>query len=374
MMKAFLWLTLIVFILGHQGFAQVNYHGSLQVVQLRPHTANFQFTPNGLGLWIQGGFDLQTSGNRDWHAVFGFPRFGLRFNAMYLGEPFEQLGWAGSVIPYIDFGLKTFKKSALRFVLGFGASYHSKIYDPINNPLQNTISLKVNNQVSFQVRYEKHYQNVGMLYTGLCMDHISNGGFQLPNLGLNYLGVSLGWRSEFSKTTVVCEAIKLKTDYSRWSFGISTGMAYREFKLIGGPKFPVKILSLELGYHYHPYKLIRFGIEAEHHRLASYFAAHTEIKPDIHSAWALGTRLQFFVGHEWLVGNLGLEARLGYQVLQSSLLSNVPLFTRLSLQYYLKLPCIKDLWLAPGLALKSHYATAEYMSAFVTLRYWKKGK
>ncbi len=366
-------LLILAALLPQSANSQIAGNGSIQLVHLRPHTQSFLFEPKGIGVWLQAGLEHQTLGDRNWHACYGLPRFGIRLNANYLGEPYEQLGWAASLVPYVDFGLKSFKKSALRFVLGFGASYHSKIYDPIYNPLQTTISLRVNNQVSFQIRYEKHFQKLGILYGGLCMDHISNGGYQLPNLGLNYLGVNLGWRSGFSKTLVASEAIKLQTDYSRWSFGISTGLAYREFKLIGGPKFPVKILSLELGYHYHPYKLIRFGIEGEHHRLASYFASHTEIKPDIRSAWALGTRLQFFVAHEWLVGNLGLEARLGYQILQTSLLSNVPLFSRLSLQYYLKIPRTKQLWIAPGFALKSHYATAEYMSAFVTLRYWKKG-
>ncbi|MBK9270958.1 MAG: acyloxyacyl hydrolase [Saprospiraceae bacterium] len=347
--------------------------GSIQMVHLRPHTQSFLFKPKGIGVWIQAGLEYQTRGTLAWHREYGYPRLGARINIMHLGHPFEILGMAYSIIPYVDFGLKHFGEQSLRLIVGSGLSYHLKKYDPISNSLNTTISLPFNNHVSFQIRYEKQMKKLGAIFTGIGLDHLSNGGFQLPNLGLNYLGVMAGWRASRHWTKPIAETFPKPKIISRWSYGLSWGKAYREFRIPGGPRFPVQILALDVSYHYRQYQLIRLGLEGEQHRLGSYFAAHTELRTDIRSAWALGTRLQVFASHEWLVGRLGLEARLGYQLLQNVVLTNVPLFSRLSVQYYIPLRFLQPIYLATGLALKSHYGTAEYMSVFVTSRYWKKG-
>lgn len=131
------------------------------------------------------------------------------------------------------------------------------------------------------------------------------------------------------------------------------------------------MLGLDIGYEYRTFKSVRIGIEYEHHKLSSYFASHTEIKPNISSAWLEGLRLQIYGSHEWLVGPASIEVRMGYQVLNSGLLAGYPVFNKLIFQYQIKLPKSSPFYLTSGVALKTHYGVAEYIALIAGVR-WQK--
>lgn len=69
---------------------------------------------------------------------------------------------------------------------GTGISYHSKIYDEISNPTNLFFSTRISFPLFVNVRFK--YRAGDYVYITLtgCYNHISNGGFKLPNKGMNF--------------------------------------------------------------------------------------------------------------------------------------------------------------------------------------------
>ncbi len=365
--KYLIWLVGWILVAGSLR-SQSGYSISLETVRLVPHNSKFLYEPRGVGIWPQASLFWQTSGAEYWHHVYGKPRFGIQMGLMYLGQPSEILGWACSMYPYVDFGFWHRQKSSFRFIIGTGLAYTPKIYDIKKNPLQNALSLTINNHTTFKIQYERRINIHSTLNVGLSLNHMSNGGIQLPNLGLNYLGIDLVWSRTFKSQTKELPDLEKPKTWPRWNAGATQGFALREFRTPGGPKLPVYILSVDFGYQYRPYMACRIGLESEYHFVAPYFASHTELFPDIRSAWKQGFRIQVYGSHEWMIGPLSLETRAGAQLFDLPVLGSKRVFFKLSAQYFMKIPGVKNLLWAPGVALKTHYAVAEYVSLTSTFR------
>ena len=83
---------------------------------------------------------------------------------------------------------------------------------------------------------------------------------------------------------------------------------------------------------------------------------------DINSAFKAGLRLQGFLGHEWLIGPVSIELRIGYQFLKSSIYAGYPLYNKFVIQYHLPITIAKYFKVQTGIALKTQYGVAEYIS------------
>lgn len=368
-LRFFFWLMACWLICGSMR-SQSGYTLSLETVRLVPHNTKFLYEPRGVGIWPQASLYWQTSGSENWHQVYGKPRFGVQLGVMYLGQPAEILGWAYSIYPYVDFGFRHRPSSSWRFIIGSGLAYTPRVYDIKNNPLQNALSLVINNHTTFKLQYERKIDKRSQVLLGFSLNHISNGGIQLPNLGLNFLGVDLAWKRSFAIPDR--NELPLATrpeSWLRWNFGTSLGFAMRELRTPGGPKLPVYVLSVDAGYRYRPFMAWRLGLESEYHTLAPYFASHTELYPDISSAWRQGFRFQMYGSHEWVIGPLSLETRVGAQLFDLPVLGSKRLFFKLCMQYFIDIPKVRGLQWAPGIALKTHYGVAEYVSMTSAFRF-----
>ena len=345
------------------------YQIGFQTSKLVAHNSRFAFEPKGFGYFIDGSIYYQTTGRKLWEKIYHFPRYGLQLKYLYLGQPNELLGRAFGIYPFFDFTIKQNRNSSFSFLIGCGLAYVNKPYDIKINPFQNAIGSYWNNITTFQFRWNINQNKAYGLYSVLALHHISNGAYKYPNLGLNFFSIGAGINSlpfRMKKNDLVDSL-----HHTKWSFSILSGGAIKEAKIPGGPKYPIQMLGLDIGYEYRTFKSVRIGIEYEHHKLSSYFASHTEIKPNISSAWLEGLRLQIYGSHEWLVGPASIEVRMGYQVLNSGLLAGYPVFNKLIFQYQIKLPKSSPFYLTSGVALKTHYGVAEYIALIAGVR-WQK--
>ncbi|MBK6353708.1 MAG: acyloxyacyl hydrolase [Saprospiraceae bacterium] len=358
----------IIFCFGQQK-NPIGYQIGFQTSKLVAHNSRFAFVPKGIGLFIDGSIYFQTTGRKNWEKIYHFPRYGLQFKYLHLGQPKELLGEAISFYPFFDFPFGQKQKSSFSFLIGCGLAYVSKPYDIKLNPFQNAIGSYWNNLTTLQIRWNFLHNKINGFYTVLAIHHISNGAYKYPNLGLNYFSIGAGFNNlpQIRKSNDLLDTLP----HTRWSFSVISGGAIKEAKIPGGPKYPIQMLGVDVGYEYKPFKSIRFGAEYEHHKLSSYFASHTEIKPSISSAWVEGLRLQIYGSHEWLVGPASIEFRMGYQILNSTLLGGYPVFNKLIFQYQIKLPKASPFFLTTGVALKTHYGVAEYIALLAGIR-WQK--
>lgn len=367
-------LFILVLLYHDSLFSQINVEIGTSIHKLASHSEKFRFQPYGFGYGLNSTLLFQTDGSLDWNKVYGKPSMGIRCQFLNLGKPDQILGWALSLSPTLDLGFWSYKNMKLQFLISSGVAYHSKFYHYKNNPDQNAISSRWNNHTGFQFRFHYSLKSEKDLYFGICLDHLSNGGFRQPNLGLNFFGMNAG--IQFRKENKFRSKTKDLKSYTTkaWNISGNYGVAFRESSTPGGPRFPVYIYGLDLGYPYRKYQLIRIGLETEYHQLAAYFASHTETQEDIKSARSVATRFQIYGSHEWLIGPITLETRLGYQLKKNAILAPFHLYGRLSCQYLIDIPWLDNLKIGFGAAIKAHYGKAEYLSLISSLRYYMNSK
>ncbi len=132
---------------------------------------------------------LQSTGTAYWQEAYRYPIYGIGFYSGYfnnpiIGNPMALYGFID--IPFIRKGKVSWNTS-----WGFGLSFHINEYNAETNPENVAISTETNAYIDFITSYK--YQITPRLNMGLGVQfqHLSNGAFKHPNLGLNLLTGSL---------------------------------------------------------------------------------------------------------------------------------------------------------------------------------------
>lgn len=345
-----------------------HFRSGIQISKLLVHTPKFGIKPRGLGSSLD--LSISKSVNPKKYPFNSDQIYaGALVKYLDLGQPSKVLGDAFGLVLYYDFKHRLGSLATGWFLIGTGLCYNQRIYHFQKNPEQNAISTHLNNLTTFEWRVSVPFKKPFNIYCGIALCHISNGSFQSPNLGLNYVNFLLGVQSGSIPKS---RPVRLQsTNMKKWMFACQYGLAWTEHKVPGGPKFKIDILDLQAGKYYNPVKMLKAGLEAEYHSLSAYFAERSETKPDIQSAKSVSYRLHVFGGHEWIFGPTSLETRLGYQILQNTILAGIPLYVKLIFQYHYRIPFVQGLTGNAGIALKAHYGNAEYISVSAGIAYRK---
>lgn len=360
-------LILFVFLLNYTSVvrSQSNWHSAIEADfnKLINHSTKIKYNPHGLAFSLEYSVYKQTLGSKNWHIYYHHPRIGFSIKAMYLGAPNRVLGNALSIYPFIDVNLS----KRFSFYLGSGLAYLNRPYHILNNPLQITIGSHWNNTTIIKGIFQINSNNNFDTKIGLGFCHYSNGTSKSPNLGLNYPFALLHINTHYNKSKLSTDSHTIKDFYSKWSIITHIGAATKQIKTTGGPNFWVFNTSMMLGYNYSPYKLFFAGFELEHPTISAYFYEHTEDITAI-SKWNLYTRRFVFAAHEWLIGPAAISVGMGYRISPYSVLNTFKVYNKL--QFNLRLPKIFSI-IEPriGIALKSNYGTADYISYNLAFRF-----
>ncbi len=338
-----------------------------------------EFKPSSITQFLELNLTYHTQGKRIWEKQYNLPRMGLGLRYLDLAQPSEILGNGYTFFPFIDFGLFQKQTSSLRFMIACGFAYLDKIYHIKYNPHQTAIGSHWNNLTSFQFRYEHQFYKSNFLFAGISLSHISNGAYQAPNLGLNFVSATFGYSYHFKQSRSSANLLAqseilsvIPTMYSKYSWGVEYGMTLKEGNTPGGPKFLIQWYMLDFGYQYNDYKSWRLGLEIENNNLDSYFASYSETSINKKAASADGLRINSYLAHQWLFGNIGLTFRTGYEFKRNNNLDGYPIATKLDLCYVMPFQLISHVRPYLGFSLKAHLDTAEYIGLMAGLRFNKK--
>ncbi|MGK7391958.1 MAG: acyloxyacyl hydrolase [Candidatus Cyclobacteriaceae bacterium M2_1C_046] len=133
----------------------------------------------------------QTDGTRYWEERYNYPKLGLAVSYFNYGEPAE-LGEVVSLTGFIDIGLKSYKRSELRFSLGTGLVYSSVIYDSEFNPDNKAVGAKISYVLRGNLYYTYHLNELWDVNFNFTFRHYSNGRMNMPNNGMNFPAVGIG--------------------------------------------------------------------------------------------------------------------------------------------------------------------------------------
>lgn len=98
----------------------------------------------------------------------------------------------------IPFAFEENKKLTFSYTLAFGLSYNFVPYDPISNPSNIFIGSKKNSYVHLGFVTNYRINQKWALSATLGLKHFSNGAYQMPNMGINLIPLTIGASYKFS--------------------------------------------------------------------------------------------------------------------------------------------------------------------------------
>tara|TARA_B100001287_G_scaffold6636_1_gene5080 strand:- start:92 stop:1201 length:1110 start_codon:yes stop_codon:yes gene_type:complete len=195
-----LWFILFFFFLDLVALCQENrtinkvkykVESNFKGAFLLPHSPAINSLMNGTFPIYEVGVEFQNLKNEHFNNNFPFHKCGIVANFSPLTGN-KNLGFCFGLVPYINMNIHKNKITKWRFRIGFGLGYIQKPFDNIKNPKNMAIGTHINNITDLTLLYQSSYEGINLSF-GLGLQHLSNGAFSRPNLGLNlpYLCVSL---------------------------------------------------------------------------------------------------------------------------------------------------------------------------------------
>lgn len=312
---------------------------------------------NTYGLHID--FVYQTSGKKHWHRALNFPEVG--FGLAYLNMNNAVYGAALGIYPFVRVPIIKHKRFAWDIQLGMGGAFINKHYDrldPVTN--QNVaISTHFNNYSPLSTQLEWGVTDKINIVGGASFVHLSNGGFKLPNLGINVYGAYAGIRYfPQGRPTNKYEPEGVPKVFKQ-NFGVMAraAVSYKESGPIGGPRLPSYLIDASMYKKYRAYRRVNIGVAYQYHHYKYFFykgnySSHQTAKKEAH-------QLAVYLNHEFIIGNLGIITQLGYYV-HNPVSATMPLYQKIGGQYYLyqnDRTFLKSAYV--NLILKTHTSNAE---------------
>lgn len=143
----------------------------------------------------------QTCGSAYWQQANNYPRIGI---AAFYGNTGSRryIGHMAGIFPFVNFTLHRTSAFRLGFRLGNGIAWVQKPYDVHTNYKNLMLGTHINSCISMLVEAEAALGRLWAANAGISFTHISNGLWQVPNLGLNIPALSLGLRYQLTGTPV----------------------------------------------------------------------------------------------------------------------------------------------------------------------------
>jgi len=167
---------------------------------------------------------------------------------------------------------------------------------------------------------------------GANFQHISDGSFRQPNLGINMYGAHIGLR--YSPVDAHPKPVirNLKPLKNRWLIEGSVTMAGVEYAAPTGPEFPVYLASVYTSKRLGSRHKVYGDIDYSYHDNIYAFLRNNEIYPGQEAAHSWESAV--FIGNEFLVGHFGIIMQVGFYIKQAYLKTD-PYYEKLGLNYYL---------------------------------------
>ncbi|MEM6964714.1 MAG: acyloxyacyl hydrolase, partial [Bacteroidota bacterium] len=294
---------------GQNGlYLEASFHAG----KLIRHTPKFDFSTQGTTIGFDVNLNFQTYGKKDWHQWRNFPSFGVRLLRLRLRTE-RFLGLTLACAPNLTIPLSRKRNWNYFYQIGAGVALMTRRYDATENPTNNAIGSNLVATILMKWYLTRQINPNWKITAGLGMNHFSNGGTRLPNLGLNIPSLSLGvnYYPRQSQPRDFIFSDKSKKTSRKLGWEIQTGIAWSQRFFIGGPRHPVYIFNLGMNYYLNRVNRLVGGIEYEQNRVVYNFVLLNDPTLSNQEALKKGSRVTLFLGDEFFYGNFSILLRAG---------------------------------------------------------------
>jgi hypothetical protein len=136
-------------------------------------------------------FTQTTTKRKGWEELYNFPEIGFGYQYFNLGNP-QELGSAQGLFGLIKFKLINHKTNFLKTHLGFGVGYVSKPFNVEDNYKNLLVGSRINATITTGIEYQIRLSKKSEIISGINLTHYSNGGSNVPNMGINLAMLNIG--------------------------------------------------------------------------------------------------------------------------------------------------------------------------------------
>lgn len=251
-----------------------------------------------------------TNGSKAWQKQRNYPLVGIGIT--YTDYGIDSIyGKCIGLYPVWEIPIISGEELEWTCRFGYGIGYVTKRYEryPDDNTINNLIGSRLNNFTMFTTQLRYKLSHKVHVHAGFNFTHISNGSFKLPNLGINMYGGHVGLR--YFPVTDDPQKVGSPTPQISNRFGaqVRLGLGMVEYNNTDGPSYPV-YAATALGYwRYGGKNKVLFGIDYNYYTSVYSFLRNNEI--DIGNERAQSWEGVVFIGHEFLIGRVGVLAQFG---------------------------------------------------------------
>ena len=279
-----------------------------------------------------------------WNTCNCYSQNGLVLMYFNFDNP-EILGSSVSLVAFAEpnLSLGTFNIS-LR--TGLGLSYLTKVYDPDSNPQNVFFSSPLSGILLLQLTNRFWLSETFGIRLSAAYHHISNGGSQQPNLGMNFPTVSIGADYSIGRTKLIPRE---KRSVLGKPVQVNAGLFFTTRKISSDDDTRKPLFGLSVGF-YKPFaRMHGIGADVE---LAIDYSLKERNKQ---SAEYIDHRVvSGLVKHHFLFGRFDFSQAIGFYLYKKYPTPN-KIFQRYALEYRIT----KKIQI--GFSLKAHLAVAEQM-------------
>ncbi len=297
------------------------------------------------------------NGTKYWHDAYNGPEHGVDVTFTNTGNP-DQLGQQYSTsyllnLPlnrkrYVD-GFRISNRGYRHWIgLGLGMGYSTKHWDLETNHQAAVLGSQFNVAISLQYSGRiLSFQN-GELRAGIRLSHLSNGAFQLPNLGTNNAGIFASYVMGNSRVSYMKEIAQPQLEKYRWSCGVVSGL--KEIPPPTGRKYVALVVSALAERRVSYKSAFGLGLDGFYDSsLRPLIQQRTDARPSPSQVMQLGAVFSYSLFFD----RFALKIQQGYYLVDSRRL-NGSLYHRVGLRYDVG----KHIY--AQLSLKTHFAKADY--------------
>ena len=333
---------------GNKSKHIIGYSLSLHAGFIFAHSQNVQKTRGANPVGIELSRSWQRNDRRSWDLCHCMPQQAItlayyNYDNGILGE---SVHLAYSLEPWYKINDKVF----FSFLGAAGPSYLTSPYDPVKNPTNMSYSVHWNGYLSLGAGAWFRLSNKWWFNTSFHYQHVSNGGLQLPNKGINWptAGISISYRPEPSELVSFKQlaGIDWKNTTLRWDVGFfATG---KRVPVSNGNsvRFLVAGMTVQAAKRVGKINNLTLGMEANMDNALKQKIQEAGLTCD---SWRAG----LLVGHEFILGKFLFSQRLGIYMYSPS-----PYFDRIYHRWGLTMR-FNDHW-SLGINLMAHRQVADY--------------
>jgi hypothetical protein len=296
---------------------------------------NYRFPPVPA---FSGGIDInilkQTNGKKEWQQRGRFPQIGLGITYTNYGNN-KIFGQCIGLYPVLPIRLIKGKTVEWDIKAGVGIGYVTSHYEryPTWDTINNLIGSNINNFTLLATAVRFNINSHLAVNAGITLTHISNGSFQLPNLGVNLATASVGVRyfpGNRYPTRIVRD---LSPRSNRWLFHARMGIGFSQISGPNGPRYPVYLPSVFVSKRYHGRNKIFLGADYTYYKSLENFLRTNEMFPGEEKKQSY--QAMIIAGHELMLGRFGLLMQVGVPLKRTYRENEGLYFEKLGYNFYI---------------------------------------